>query len=93
MRTTLRCPKCDCREILHIKEIQDKDQIKRGAVLSIQGRRPSWVFGSFENVGVIEAYVCSACGFTELYTKKPEELEVDGDIIERLTAPPTPPFR
>ncbi len=93
MRNTLRCPKCDGREVLHVTRIQDKDQVGDGAVLSIQSVRPGWAFGRHENSGVLEAYVCAACGFTELYTKDVGQLVVDGEIIRRLTAPESPPYR
>jgi predicted nucleic-acid-binding Zn-ribbon protein len=38
--------------------------------------------------GLLEAYVCRACGYTEWYTKDPESIPVDGKIVVELTGPP-----
>jgi hypothetical protein len=34
--------------------------------------------------GLVEAYVCRACGFTELYTRDPESIPVDGTVIRAI---------
>lgn len=37
--------------------------------------------------GLVEAYVCRKCGFTELYTRGVEHIEVDGALVRELRAP------
>lgn len=39
--------------------------------------------------GLVEAFVCRACGFTELYTCDPEQIPVDGELVYELSGPPT----
>lgn len=44
--------------------------------------------------GVLQAYVCRACGYTELYTELPETIPVDGELVRLLRAPDKPgPYR
>ena len=44
--------------------------------------------------GLVEAFVCRQCGFTELYTRSAEQIPVDGDLVRELVAPHgTGPFR
>ena len=38
--------------------------------------------------GLLEAYVCRACGYTEWYTRDPEAIPVDGKVVVELTGPP-----
>ncbi len=37
--------------------------------------------------GLVEAYVCRKCGFTELYTRDVDAIEVDGELVRELRAP------
>lgn len=43
--------------------------------------------------GVMEAFVCRDCGYTELYTIDPGSIPVDGEIVKAITGPTTGPFR
>jgi predicted nucleic-acid-binding Zn-ribbon protein len=43
--------------------------------------------------GLVEAYICRRCGFTELYTRNAEDIEVDGDLVREIDGPETGPFR
>jgi len=43
--------------------------------------------------GVVEAFVCRECGYTELYTIDPESIPVDGEIVKEITGTTTGPFR
>ncbi len=44
--------------------------------------------------GIVEAYVCAACGFTELYTRQPERIPVDGTLVREIRGPKSGgPFR
>jgi hypothetical protein len=45
-------------------------------------------------VGLVEAYVCRRCGFTELYTRGPERIPIDGTRVRELVGPePQGPYR
>jgi hypothetical protein len=35
-------------------------------------------------VGLVEAYVCRACGFTELFTREPDRIPVDGEQVAEI---------
>ena len=44
--------------------------------------------------GIVEAFVCRRCGLTELYTRDPESIEVDGDLVREIIGPaPAAPYR
>jgi hypothetical protein len=43
--------------------------------------------------GLVEAYVCKECGFTEFHTREPESIEVDGKMVRELVGPEAQPFR
>ena len=34
--------------------------------------------------GVVESYICRACGYTEFYTRDPESIPVDGVVVREL---------
>ena len=36
--------------------------------------------------GLVEAFICRACGYTELYTRGIEQLEPDGEYVRELRA-------
>lgn len=35
-------------------------------------------------VGLVEAYVCRACGYTELYTRAPDQIPIDGIHVREI---------
>ncbi len=43
--------------------------------------------------GVLRAYVCQACGYTEFYTERPDAIPVDGELIYLLEGPEPDPYR
>lgn len=44
--------------------------------------------------GILRAYVCRGCGYTEFYTELPETVPVDGDLVRLLKGPDKPaPYR
>jgi ribosomal protein S27AE len=43
--------------------------------------------------GLVEAYVCKKCGFTEFYSREPESIPVDGKYIRELVGPEAGAFR
>jgi len=92
MRNSVRCPKCDGQSILHASGIEDRSTHAKDAVLSIKGDEPFTVFGSWSHVGVIEAYICENCGFTEWYTRDPDKIP-HGETVRRLKTKPRKGYR
>lgn len=44
--------------------------------------------------GIVRAYVCRACGYSELYTDSPASIPVDGTMVSLLrAAEPQGPYR
>ncbi len=74
MRTAHRCPKCNHDEILFIPQIADRDDADKIRPLVVHVVEYGWRDDA--EFGHIQAYVCRACGFTELYTKEAKALPV-----------------
>ena len=94
MRTTHRCPKCRHYEVLHLSEVRDRVSGEHHQPLSLAEKTTThrdpilpFSFTRTRIIGQVEAYVCRACGYTELYTQNPSEIEV-GEGIELLQAKP-----
>lgn len=90
MRRTHRCPKCDHGEVLYIPELRDSNY-DRMAVAGRYGLYSKWSPGE---QGGFEAYMCRACGYTELYVREPAKLDeslIKGAKI--LSAGPRSPYR
>ena len=87
MRTTHRCPKCNSDQLLYLSQIPDADGARPktlGLARTVSGHI----------VGVLSAYVCRGCGYTELYTSDPGSIPVDGEVVRELSGPATSgPFR
>ncbi len=55
---------------------------------------PDTARGGLASYGLVSAYICRACGFTEFYTLAPETIPVDGVWIREVVGPePEGPFR
>lgn len=52
-----------------------------------------WNSANGQLSGVLRAYVCRACGYTEFYTELPETIPVDEDLVRLLKGPPKEPYR
>jgi predicted nucleic-acid-binding Zn-ribbon protein len=101
MKNTHRCPKCQSPRILHIARVADRvgdnaDTDYSGTMRVAHYRVPlGSIFGlpmtTTKSAGELEAAVCPRCGYTELYTRNPSEIIVDGTNVRELVA--TPPGR
>lgn len=72
MKRTQVCPKCQNEEIVFVPQIADRDDRDVVRPLAIFVRHFDWK--EDEELGHLQAYVCRACGFTEFYALKPEEI-------------------
>ena len=96
MKTTHRCPKCQSDRILYIATVADRLghlQSDASAPMRIAHyERPvhsliGLALTQTERTGELEAGVCPRCGYTELYTKDPQNIIVDGTNVRELIAP------
>ncbi|NUP05380.1 MAG: hypothetical protein HOW73_04895 [Polyangiaceae bacterium] len=88
MRNSNQCPKCSGVEILYLPELTDSERDKLAAYVG----PPGWT--SVPHFGIVTAYVCLGCGYTELYTADPRSIpyrEVPGAKI--LKGTPQQPYR
>jgi len=53
----------------------------------------SWTTTEVQAAGLVQAYVCRECGYTELYTQDPKSIPVDGDTVVEIEVPGHPPYR
>ena len=74
MRETHECPKCKHGEIVFLPQLADRDDddLVRPLVVHV-------VHLDYKDLemGTLQAYVCRACGYTELYTKDAKGLPID----------------
>ncbi len=92
MKNTRRCPKCQCNRILYIATVADSYDARRSTPMKIAhyekpvGTMLGIPMVSTGRAGELEAGVCSACGYTEFYTKSPHDIIVDGVNVRELVA-------
>jgi predicted nucleic-acid-binding Zn-ribbon protein len=72
MRTTHVCPKCKNEEILFLPQIADRDDENNVRPLVAHVVHYDW--RDDMEVGKLQAYVCMACGYTELYTTEVKQI-------------------
>lgn len=69
MKQSHFCPKCQNDEILFFPQIADRDDKDMVRPLVTFVRHFDWK--DDVEIGLLQAYVCRKCGFTEIYTKEP----------------------
>ncbi len=74
MKTSHVCPKCRHGEILFLPRIADRDDRDEVRPLSLHVIHYDW---KDVEMGNLQAYVCRACGYTELYTLGAASMPVD----------------
>ena len=87
MKQTHRCV-CGGTTVLHFKRILHATDGSYRELEAI-GKKKSWWKGHAHGAP-FEAYVCEACGLAEWHAVSLDEAELDGDVVERLTAPAEP---
>ena len=53
-------------------------------IARIKNPEASWLSSDVAAVGLVEAFVCKACGYTELYTSNPDRIPVDGELVREI---------
>jgi hypothetical protein len=74
MRNTHVCPKCGHREIVFVPRVADRDDRDNVRPLVLHVEHYDW---RDHEMGTLQAYVCHACGYTELYTTRADALPLD----------------
>jgi predicted nucleic-acid-binding Zn-ribbon protein len=70
-----KCPKCSSNRVLPDLPVVDRDQGEARQSLAIMiSEKPRALFLTRPKTYPLRAWVCSACGYTELYTDQPQEL-------------------
>jgi predicted nucleic-acid-binding Zn-ribbon protein len=69
----------------------DEDTATRFRIARVQ-RRGRWT-NSYGSAGRVEAWVCRACGLTELYTVDVDKIPIDGDFVVAVSGAPSTPYR
>ena len=88
MRQSRVCPKCKHEEILFIPQLADRDD--EDAVRPFVLHVVHYDWKDDVELGKIQAYICRACGFTELYTNEAGSLPVDKIPGARIIKPKKP---
>lgn len=93
MRNTHTCPKCQGNHILHLARVDQQvdpyGQIEAWRIARVPQQMAGFPLPGGEPVlaGVVQAYICRACGYTELYTRDPEAIPIDGTLVRELVGP------
>jgi hypothetical protein len=74
MRSSHSCPKCNHGEVLFVPRLADRDDSDHVRPLALHVHHYDW---KDDEMGVLQAYVCRSCGYTELYTAHANAIPVD----------------
>lgn len=107
MKTSGVCAKCACRKLYVVDQITQPDHGSSNRTFPLwlmaapipQGTTGTSGGSSYRShASMIEAWVCSSCGFTELFSKTLSDLEVlsrhgEGGVRVHQTTGDVPPYR
>src|SRR4051812_33116171 len=86
MRESSRCPACGGAKVLHFRHVKD---VLHGKTVDLALQHEvSRFWGTVISAGPLEAFACRSCRFVEWYAISLEDVEVDGDDVVELEAPP-----
>ena len=91
MKHTGKCPKCAGTDILgHVLALDRGDSNHWYELCVGRDRKPQALIFKGRETTPVFAWVCASCGYTELYTERPEDIRVGEE-----PAPPGPrqPFK
>ena len=99
MKKTGVCPKCNSNKIGYLENVIQRteadigSQAVRGHCPAPLGIERSGSEGFLKvikvgPVGMLEAYICSSCGFYETYIKEPSSVSYDSIIGFKWISPP-----
>lgn len=91
MRTKHICPKCRHDKVLvlpRVDQIVDQyGRVEAWRIARVPEQMDGYPLPGGEPVtaGVVQAYICRSCGYTEFYTRDPESIPVDGKVVRELS--------
>jgi predicted nucleic-acid-binding Zn-ribbon protein len=69
----------------------DEDNTTRFRIARVL-RKGHWT-DSYGSAGRVEAWICRACGLTELYTVDVDKIPIDGDFVVAVSGAAGTPYR
>lgn len=87
MRQTHVCPKCRNDHLLLVAAVPDTGESADPLPMKVAfaaAKKGFFSDNTLERVGHLEAVVCRRCGYTELYTRDPESIPVDGKNVREV---------
>jgi ribosomal protein S27AE len=89
MKTKATCPKCGSARIIQQVHIMDRSDSGAQSLSLRRGTRALGGWLKLPRSFPLDAWVCGACGFTELYVREPTQLlAADGESIRSPAATP-----
>lgn len=102
LRPVIPCVRCGGRSLVRVTTMRERGVVD-GSDYTYERTKPlalTYPIGengkvaSDQPIGVLEAYVCRTCGFTELYTKDAASIPIDEALgTEAFEVPDAGPFR
>ena len=101
MKNSHQCPKCQSRRLICVDPYRTYERAGVGNpgnplhVVNAQRSGEGWST-DYGNVGSIAAWICSACGYTELWSHSFQALQPDpgrGVHLVDASGPPQGPYR
>ena len=85
MRKSRTCPKCQHQEILFIPQLADRDDDDAVRPFVLHVVHYDWK--DDVELGKLQAYICRACSYTELYTADADKLDPEKIPGARILTP------
>ena len=76
MKRKRKCPKCESTEIIEDVRVVDYARAEKENVTLETYEKPEAIFFKGAHSTKVSAWVCSACGFVELYAQQPTDLNL-----------------
>jgi predicted nucleic-acid-binding Zn-ribbon protein len=85
MKRSHVCPKCGGQSLLHVQRAMNSHQYNAASVIRL-ALRGTAIAGAVLGLepGALDALVCRACGYMELYVREPETITADGETIREV---------
>ncbi len=79
MKKSAECPKCGSQSVIKGDRLFTFGVGTAKSMLSVETcEKPDALIFKKPHQGLLEAWVCVECGFTELYVRNPEEIKIGG---------------
>jgi len=68
------CPRCESTHVAENVRVRTSGGLSEHELAVAVSRKPKAVVFDYDKLFQLHARVCGACGYTELYVERPEEL-------------------